>query len=200
MKTENRTKRKINVATIAKRMNRILSAQKQQIIEQPVASTSSFGQTNYTTERGLQLHKNLHDFATQSDSESDIDSIEPAHLVLERPPEIVTVNRVPHRQRKPYFPEMFYKSPNDPARIAFYAGIRKRRTPYFPSAANEPTKRQQLPNESPALPLPSSNTENDEQDDIKPVKSIRIGLSRRRAIDANDIDHLNKKKSLRNVN
>lgn len=72
-----RSSRTVSVATVAQRMNRILQTYKEQKENEttpPEASTSStFGRMIYSTERGLELHKRIINFAAQNDSESESD-------------------------------------------------------------------------------------------------------------------------------
>lgn len=84
--------KKITVATVAKRMNRILAAYREQCAREtqtegtpPVASTSSSssasstsspsssGETNCTAERKMELDKAILNYASQMDSELDSD-------------------------------------------------------------------------------------------------------------------------------
>lgn len=81
--------KKINVATVAKRMNRILAAYREQRAQEtqtdgtpPVASTSSSsssssssspGETNCTAERKMELDKAILKYAAQIDNQSDSD-------------------------------------------------------------------------------------------------------------------------------
>lgn len=66
-------KKEVSVATVAKRMGRILTAYKEQVAENDaptVQTTSSFGEMVYSTNRGLELHKTLLTFATNDRSHS----------------------------------------------------------------------------------------------------------------------------------
>lgn len=70
----------IGVATVAKRMNRILAAYHEQnpvneedtVPEQSTSTpTSTFGQMTYSTDRGLEVHKKLLNYATKNNSSSE---------------------------------------------------------------------------------------------------------------------------------
>lgn len=73
--------KKISVATVAKRMNRILAAYREQCQETDgeaaVASTSSssasIGETNFTSQRKMELDKMILNYAVQKENESDSD-------------------------------------------------------------------------------------------------------------------------------
>lgn len=83
-------KKEISVATVAKRMGRILTAYKEQVAENDAPTeqtTSSFGEMVYSTNRGLELHKTLLTFATNdSSNSSDSDSSHHSHKLIESPP------------------------------------------------------------------------------------------------------------------
>lgn len=110
--------KKISVATVAKRMGRILETYREQEKEDasttlPEASTSStFGQMVYSTERGLEVHKTILNFAAQND-ESDSDSMDQSYEVpqtarrrqpsraVKRPSTNVPMPTIKRKQRKP---------------------------------------------------------------------------------------------------
>lgn len=96
-------KKEINVATVSKRMDRILTAYKEQVSENvtpPEQSTSTFGQMTYSTERGLELHKTLLNFAVKQNSDSDSElSSDQSYGLVESPP-TTTRRRQPQRAVK----------------------------------------------------------------------------------------------------
>lgn len=70
--------KEVSASTVAERMNRILQTYREQVKNDESsteASTSAvFGQMKYSTERGLESHKSLLNFAAQIDSETQSDS------------------------------------------------------------------------------------------------------------------------------
>lgn len=82
-------KKEVSVKTVAKRMNRILAAYEEQVRENAVcATTSSFGQMTYSTERGLEVHKTILNFAAnnETDVNVELDSSDQSYSLLESPP------------------------------------------------------------------------------------------------------------------
>lgn len=124
-------KKKISTETVAKRMNRILAAYAEQLLQEqadgitPRASTSSSSsqsscassssQANSTTERKMELDKAILNYATaqidndsESDSDSDFNFSDQSYSFTESPPKrrcqsskFVTVGQPSKRRRQP---------------------------------------------------------------------------------------------------
>lgn len=89
-------KKEISVASVAKRMIRILTTYHEQVRETEIevpeqstsTSTSTSEQISYSTAHGLESHKKLLNFAAQADSESesDSDSSDQSYSLIDSPP------------------------------------------------------------------------------------------------------------------
>lgn len=187
-------RKKITVATVAKRMNRILSAYREQQLENCTSSDASTSSASpalspsdtrsrsiYTTERGLVQHKTILNYATHTDNESDIS--DQSYSLLESPPKLRS-----RRRRQPFSLD------ESPAK-------RCRRTQPFriaKSAATKSTARKtgrrlrptmggiMLPHDEPLdflsqhlMPMPSdySDSDSDDLDDISNAKLTGVTKS-----------------------
>lgn len=111
--------KKVSVATVAKRMNRILATYREQNKPDETSpskasaststsasssssspSPSTFGQMTYSTERGLVLHKTILNFAAQNDSESESDTSDQSYALIESPQPAKSRRRQPNRAVK----------------------------------------------------------------------------------------------------
>lgn len=163
-------KKEVSVATISKRMNRILATHKEQqsqddITPPEAASSSTFGQMVYTTKRGLELHKTILNFAAQNDNGSDSDLSDQSYALIESPPK---------RRRQPN------RAVKRPAvKISAIASKRMHhRKVTCTSTSNSPSEQSEQSNSpTETMPVSSDNTESDDSD---AAKTIIITTTRRK--------------------
>lgn len=175
-------KTKVNVATIAERMKRILLAyeeQKQQNVTEIVPSTSSVvtvSQTSYRNDKG-ELRKDLLDFATQDYGESDTDQ---SYEIIDSPPKVRLQ------------PQRAVKRVANKVKSVFMVRNRGQKVC---GSNKSPSSSEHLDSsgESSILPIIIKCTRAYEQDDEK-IKSNRIVPSRRRSNAAENDNDLSKKR------